>query len=127
MIALQGGGAPQRPRDPRRKRELIPQEKSIQIDGKQINLNIYIPEKFHTTQFKDYREIIEAIKQKKIKWTYDAEYEENYMEELLISGIVSIPKDSVHKVPNDIYSKKRTGKIRSPAKGAKPKQLPSKH
>ena len=49
------------------------------------------------------------------------------MEELLISGIVSISKDSVHKVSNDIYSKKRSGKVRSPAKGAKPKQLPIKH
>ena len=54
LSTLQGGGAPQRPRDPRRKRETVPQEKSMLIDGKQINLNIYLPEKFHTTPYKRY-------------------------------------------------------------------------
>ena len=61
------------------------------IDGKTIN---YKAEKYHSIQFKEYREIIEGIKHK-FKWTFDAEYDENYLEELLINEIVSINKENI--------------------------------
>ena len=41
-------------------------------------------EKYYAVQYKDYMEIAEGIRQKKFKKTYDTEYEESYLEDLLI-------------------------------------------
>ena len=95
-------------------------------DRKSINLAIFIPEKYYTVQLKDYGEITEGVKHNKFKWTYDAYYEEKYLEELLLSGIILISRYCVLKVPNEIFGNKRSEKVRTPAKGARTKQLQSK-
>ena len=71
-------------------------------------------------------EIIDGLKQKKFKWTYDTDYEEGQLEELLLQGHIRIPKDNIIRLPNEVYSKRRSGKIRSPVTGAKMKQQQSK-
>ena len=59
----------QRIRESRRPREGNVIERTHQIDGEDINIYTYLPEKYHASQFKEYTEIIEGIQQKKCKQT----------------------------------------------------------
>ena len=53
ISTIQGATATQRPRDPCRSREPTPVEKPKIIEGRNINLVIYIPEKYHSVQLKE--------------------------------------------------------------------------
>ena len=121
-----GASAPQRSRDPRRLKEQTITDRPPIIDGQALNLFIYIPEKYHHLQFRDYKEVIEGVKTKKFKWTYDADYDENQLEELLLQGFIRIPRENIVKIPNDVFSKRRSGKTRSPITGTKVKQQQGK-
>ena len=113
-----GTSAPQRPRDPRKFRQTTALEDAPIITGEKINLMIYVPEKHQNIQLKEQKEIIEGIKQRKFKWTYDSTNEEGQIEELLLRGQIKIPKENIVVIPNEIFSKRRSGKTRSPATGS---------
>ena len=56
----------QRIRESRSPREGNVIERTHQIHGEDINIYTYLPEKYHASQFKEYTEIIEGIKQKNV-------------------------------------------------------------
>ena len=117
---------PQRSREDRRSREMKPPEQPSTLEGKDINLLIYIPERHQHIPVRDLRDVSEGIKNKLFKWTYDAHYEEQYIESLILKGNLKILKENIITVSNDVFNKKRSGKIKSPAKGHKEKQQLSK-
>ena len=58
--------------------------------------------------------------EKKFKWTYDADYDEGQLEELLLQGHIRIPRE------NSQRGLQQNEKTRSPVTGTKMKQQQSK-
>ena len=81
----------------------------------------YLPEKYHNIQIKEYREIIEGLKHKQFKWTYDTDYDGGQLEKLLMQGHIGVPRENLVRIPNEVYIKRRSGKTGSRATGTKMK------
>ena len=113
---------PRRSREGKQPKDTATTARPTYYDAREFNLNIYIPETLKEEP-RDPQGILEGIKQKKFKWSYDADVEETRVEERLFRGLVRIPTQSVVIVPDDVFNKKRSGKTKSPPKGARVKTL----
>ena len=67
------------------------------------------------------------MKQRKFKWIHEAEYKEEEIEKLIVHGYMKIPRERIVNVPNEVYGKKSSRKVRSPVAGTKIKQQQGKH
>ena len=77
---------PQRSREGRRSREFEPSDQPSHIEGKDINLHIYVPEKHQHIPIRDLRDVSEGVRNKIFKWTYDRNYDGQLIESYTEKG-----------------------------------------
>lgn len=90
-------------------------EKEETVNYTQSDLKLKI---FHTARNPlpkgNYKDLIQGFRENKYKYEYDSTLPEKDIEYLLSNTKIRITPDMCHLIPQDIFQKKRNGRVRSP-------------
>lgn len=95
----------------RKQQKIKAKEEEVKtLEAKDINLTIFTI----TKPPNNLKDIINGIKDKKIKYEYEANITESEIEKAIFTGKIKIKSANCQTIPIEIFNKKRNGKIRSP-------------